>query len=83
MRAFNFFGRWEEILLVIILFLLGMGTFLPFFLVLWLGLADANPAQIQEYEKLEPIETPYINPSLEPMAENIYAPECNVCIVLT
>jgi hypothetical protein len=70
MIGFNFLRGWEEILLVVILFVLGMGTFLPFFLIFWLGVADANPTQI--HEKLEPIEIPYHNPSLGPLAENIY-----------
>ena len=57
---------------MILLFLLGMGTFLPFFLMLWLAAVDNNPIQTPIYEKPDPIEVPYINPALGPFAENVY-----------
>lgn len=65
-------GRWEEIILLFFLFILGMGTFLPFFLLFWLGVADIENKLPSDFEEQKNKEELYIAPPSSPFAEAVY-----------
>jgi len=68
---------WREVLIFIVLFLLGAGTFLPVFMIFMLAGADKPLDQPVELEMPKAIEQPHVEPNQGPFAATTYRLELN------